>query len=74
MADAVNRIVPPSVSLNRPGDSARERKKRPEAGQQESKARPEKTSPTPGGDAGETAERDGAVTEKSKGKILDINI
>jgi hypothetical protein len=68
MADSVNRIVPPSVSLDRSSAIGRERenKNRGEAPKQK---------PRPSAESAET-EKESADNgeEKIKGNILDINV
>jgi hypothetical protein len=70
MPDGVSRIVPPSISLNRSGDTTRERKKGGETAPRDRKSRGE-SPPTRNGRA---RVEDDVPSDKNKGKILDITI
>jgi hypothetical protein len=70
MADGVNRIVPPSVSLDRTPALGRERERK-NKGDDRKKATERSTEP-PGAASLATPDQELAELEKNKGKNLDI--
>ena len=67
MADSVNRIVPPSVSVDRSSVIGKDRENR-----KRGEARDKK--PTPAAAETPDQEKGSPETEKTKGKHLDINV
>jgi hypothetical protein len=72
MADSVNRIVPPSVSLDRIVPRSRERdKENRDEGRKQKSQRPAQDTVM---ENPETTEAPTAEEDKTKGKNLDINV
>lgn len=69
MSDGVNRIVPPSSTLERAGSINRERDGK---NRQEQRRKPEDSSPAPPPETPNSGEMFESEEEKSKGKNIDI--
>jgi hypothetical protein len=70
MADSVNRIVPPSVSLDRTPALGRERERKNNS--DDRKKAGEKSTELPASASSATADHELTELEKNKGKNLDI--